>query len=233
MNGAVAAALGLLCVTGLMIWWPGVSDWRKRLRVDWSKSWKRMIWELHGAVGVWMAALLLAWAVSGINFIFPGEFQAVVARFGRLTVAPKVLSNPTLKGLQPRPDPGRLMAAAQRISPTSQLVRITFPTDDRGPIVIRMTQPGMTRSVTGNSVSYYFDQFSGELLYIWDQTPRTAGDLFMSWLAPLHLGTFGGTASKGIWAVLGLSPCILFVTGASVWWNRVVSDKWARLRRAA
>jgi uncharacterized iron-regulated membrane protein len=43
---------------------------------------------------------------------------------------------------------------------------------------------------------------------------------------------FGGTWSKMAWVVLGLAPAALVVTRYLMWWNRVLSKKWAMWRRA-
>lgn len=52
----------------------------------------------------------------------------------------------------------------------------------------------------------------------------------MKWIVLLHFGTFGGVWSKALWVVLGLAPSVLFVTGSVMWWNRVLSKKWRRLK---
>ena len=54
--------------------------------------------------------------------------------------------------------------------------------------------------------------------------PRT-GDLVLYWLAYLHFGRFGGWSTKLIWAVIGLIPPAMFVTGALMWWNRVLRPR--------
>jgi uncharacterized iron-regulated membrane protein len=41
-------------------------------------------------------------------------------------------------------------------------------------------------------------------------------------LARLHFGRAYGLSIKVLWGVLGLIPCVLFVTGALMWWWRVV-----------
>ncbi len=59
------------------------------------------------------------------------------------------------------------------------------------------------------------------------------GDQVMYWLAYLHFGRLGGrgipgcgalcnSSTKALWALIGLVPPALFVTGAFMWWNRVV-----------
>ena len=59
------------------------------------------------------------------------------------------------------------------------------------------------------------------------------GDRVMYWLAFLHFGRLGGRgipgceavcneATKAVWALIGIVPTALFVTGAVMWWNRVL-----------
>lgn len=77
----------------------------------------------------------------------------------------------------------------------------------------------------------YFDKFTGELLFNWRSgTHASLGDGVVYWISLLHFGTFGGVGVKILWTVLGLAPVVLFVTGSLMWWNRVLSKKWARLK---
>jgi uncharacterized iron-regulated membrane protein len=60
------------------------------------------------------------------------------------------------------------------------------------------------------------------------------GDRIQYWLAFLHFGRLGGrgipgcgrglcdSMTKAIWAAIGLVPPVMFVTGAVMWWNRVI-----------
>ena len=52
-TASVACCCSALCMTGLVIWWPGIANWRRGLAVDFRRSWKRVNWELHSAVGIW------------------------------------------------------------------------------------------------------------------------------------------------------------------------------------
>jgi uncharacterized iron-regulated membrane protein len=63
-------------------------------------------------------------------------------------------------------------------------------------------------------------------------------DQAMYWLAYLHFGRLGGrgiswcgrglcdSTTKAIWAFFGLAPAAMFVTGAIMWWNRVLRARW-------
>jgi len=64
------------------------------------------------------------------------------------------------------------------------------------------------------------------------------GDRVIYWLAILHFGRILGIGfpcagpglcdqtTKAIWAVFGLAPAAMFVTGAIMWWNRVLRPGW-------
>jgi uncharacterized iron-regulated membrane protein len=62
-------------------------------------------------------------------------------------------------------------------------------------------------------------------------------DQVIYWLAYLHFGRINGIgipchgpgvcdqATKAVWALFGLAPAAMFVTGAIMWWNRVVRPR--------
>jgi uncharacterized iron-regulated membrane protein len=49
-------------------------------------------------------------------------------------------------------------------------------------------------------------------------------DNFRYWIARLHFGRFNA-ATEALWIVFGLAPAVLAVTGALMWWNRVLTKK--------
>ena len=70
-------------------------------------------------------------------------------------------------------------------------------------------------------------------------------DSVIYWLAILHFGRINGIgfpcggpgfcdqATKAVWALFGLAPAVMFVTGAIMWWNRVLRPRLASARRPA
>jgi uncharacterized iron-regulated membrane protein len=68
------------------------------------------------------------------------------------------------------------------------------------------------------------------------------GDRVIYWLAILHFGRINGIgfpcggpgfcdqATKAIWALFGIAPSAMFVTGAIMWWNRVLRRRFTLLR---
>jgi uncharacterized iron-regulated membrane protein len=71
------------------------------------------------------------------------------------------------------------------------------------------------------------------------------GDKIIYWLAFLHFGRVDGIGipcngpgvcdqtTKAIWSLFGLAPAAMFVTGAMMWWNRVLQPRMRSARRPA
>jgi uncharacterized iron-regulated membrane protein len=68
-------------------------------------------------------------------------------------------------------------------------------------------------------------------------------DQVIYWLAYLHFGRINGIgipchgpglcdqATKATWALFGLAPAAMFVTGAIMWWSRLLGPRWRMLSR--
>jgi uncharacterized iron-regulated membrane protein len=147
INGAGAVALTLMCLTGITLWWPGQSRWRRSLHVHRDVGWRRFTWELHSMVGFWLFALLTMWAVSAIYLAFPNAFY----------------------------DVGDFLSAHG------------------------------IRSASGHRL-----------------------DVVIDWMVRLHFGRSFGTGVEVLWVIAGLAPCVLIVTGALMWWNRVIRKTMGR-----
>jgi uncharacterized iron-regulated membrane protein len=131
-NGIGAFLLVVMGATGAMIWWPGIQNWRRSMRIQRRARFARLNWDLHSAVGFWGLVFVLIWGVSGIWLCFPGTLDSLFSYEVRL------------------------------------------------------------------------------------------------WLTRLHFGRFNG-AIEALWTILGLVPAILAITGAVMWWNRVLSKKLRRI----
>lgn len=153
INGLAAIATLLVAITGLIIWWPGLRRWRRSMTLRRGVRWRRLIWDVHSAIGIWSFAFTAIFALSGVYLCFSETFHFAV------------------DAIQP-------------------------VTEDNGR-----------------------NRFLDSALY---------------WLAMLHFGRINGIGIscsgpgvcdqtvKAIWAVFGLAPAVLFVSGAGIWWNRVL-----------
>lgn len=137
-NGVGSVLVTFLCITGAILWWPGVRHWRRGLWIKWRAAWPRFNFDVHSAMGFWFFALLAIWAVSGIYLSFPDPFTMAVDR---------------IEGIQD------------------------------------------------------YERW---------------GDFLLAWLVRLHFGRWRSHTLKAVWVVIGLIPAAMFVTGAAMWWYRVV-----------
>jgi uncharacterized iron-regulated membrane protein len=86
VNGMGAICVIVLCLTGAVIWWPGMDNWRRALTVNWRALFARFSWDLHSALGFWAFLPVLMWGISGLYFVFPQPFSAL---FGSIDPADK------------------------------------------------------------------------------------------------------------------------------------------------
>jgi len=59
-----------------------------------------------------------------------------------------------------------------------------------------------------------------------------SGDAFLAWIVKMHFGRYGGMGVRITYVIIGLLPAVMFVTGAIMWWNRVLR-RWVEQTRSA
>lgn len=225
VNGVGGLLLALLCGTGVMLWWPGSGKWRRALRVSRKSGWKRLNWDLHGAVGMWTLLFVGTWSITGAYFAFPQLFAVAIG-----SVAP--MNPPVPSPAAPAGDArvvpvDTLVRQALAIAPGYRPVWIGLPHHEGdNTAVVQLARSGLHDRYELTSV--YLNPFNGKPLEVRTPGDLAWGDRILLWLARLHFGDFGGAGVKALWAVVGLTPALLFVTGFLMWWNRVLSKLWRR-----
>ena len=61
--------------------------------------------------------------------------------------------------------------------------------------------------------------------------PGRRGDAVIAWFVRMHFGRYGGTGVRITYFIVGLTPAVMFITGAYMWWNRVLR-RWVAETRA-
>jgi uncharacterized iron-regulated membrane protein len=230
LNGIGAASLLVLNITGMVIWWPGIRNWKRALLVDLRRSWRRINWDLHNAAGFWTILIATFWAVSGIYFGWPRQvFQFVNS------ISPVISARPPAVSVAPGTDAPdldlrALVRRAYAIDPGTTLGGIAFPYSRRAPLGVlmrRRNSPGYEYVDT-----VYFNPYTGEYISTWAYgVNQSLGD-WIIWLeVPLHFGTYWGLGVKIVWAAAGLAIPVLAVTGLLMYWNRALRRRWKKLRK--
>jgi uncharacterized iron-regulated membrane protein len=219
VNGIGGLALALLCVTGLFIWWPGRAAWRRGLMVDPRARWPRLLWDLHGATGMWLLPLVFVIALTGVYFTWPQVFRAGVERV--LPVAPRETPLRFAEAAgQPRASIASFVAAAEAAVPGSRVAALQLPEQPTQALRATLLRPGEQQSALSDTVLLH--PATGRVVRVDRQVDRLAGDRLLRWISALHTGHFAGIWSASVWFVVGLAMAVLAASGLVVWCNRVI-----------
>lgn len=239
VSGWMALGLLLLCISGVVLWWPGVSRWSAALVLRRRSSWKRINWDLHSVVGFWSSAALLGVVFTGVYFAFalPVGGLVVLATGGKIREAMKFV-------VLPKPLPAK---PGTPLLPLDQAVAILNRELAPAPPVEYLQLPARPTDVYG-AVSYFphtieytqmrrvaIDPHNGTVLAVADTHQMQLGMHIIQYFHAVHFGTFGGEGILGIvvrivWVFVGITPALLAVTGLIMYWNRKLRPAWKRLR---
>ena len=101
VNAVGGFLVSALCVTGLIVWWPGIATWRRGMGIRLDVGWKRMVFDLHKATGFWIFGFVFMWGMTGGYFVYPQPFRTVVNWLAPID-AP-VATGTNAPGVQPVP----------------------------------------------------------------------------------------------------------------------------------
>ncbi|HEY9128031.1 MAG TPA: PepSY-associated TM helix domain-containing protein, partial [Acidobacteriaceae bacterium] len=235
-NGAGGIVLCLLTLTGVVIWWPGMRNWSRGLRVDFARSWKRINYDLHSAVGIWTLVFSFVWGLTAIYFAWEAPFERSIQAISPITTAR--YPEEDLARLESRPvstthtplDLLSVLQAASETVPDGKLEGLFFGSGGAPILTVYMARGEM--GDYAKTTFLYFDQLTGRLLYVWRRGENhTLGD-WVLWLSvPLHFGTSFGMTGKIAWAIAGLILPLLAITGLLMYWNRWLSKQLGSPRR--
>lgn len=219
-GGLVLLGLGL---SGLLLAWPRQAlrwaSWRRVLGVQWQAAAARRWYDLHRAVGFWLAPLLILLSLTGAALVFGDTSRAWIAAV-LPTDAQARMSRQNAAGDSKNPaalQPDEWVALAQAQFPQARWSRLTLP-GGKGMVEVRLLQPGEPRADTGNTRVRLSP--SGALLKRYDPLNAAAGNVLIDWLFPLHSAEAFGLAARILWSLFGLVPALLLGTGLWLWQRR-------------
>lgn len=220
INGLGAIAWVALLGSGLLLWLPRKGrPWRDGFVIRWQAQTRRRLFDLHRAAGFWSALPLLLVVITGAYFPFKAPFRWLA----------ETLTGTTAAEDSPRPLPrtadhpvvslDTVLTASAAVLPSLAPNWIHLPENSRDVFTVRKRRPGEWRREGSNHL--HVDPATGVLLRSDLHADRTAAQRILRAMFPLHVGTFGGTATRWLWVLLGLVPAGLFVSGARMWWRRL------------
>ncbi|MGY6276649.1 PepSY-associated TM helix domain-containing protein [Methylomonas sp. MgM2] len=213
----LAVLLFISVASGLYLWWPGLANPANAFQIRHKSGLMRFIMDLHRLIGLFSAGFLLLLAFTGFHLAYPKLLE-------NLTSAQDMGHGGTGSNVQstaaPNPNPVTLTEAvliARGLFPSSEVRRITTPRGELGTYRINLRQK---RELNQRHpfTTVWVDRWSGQIREVNNPTQFSAGQTFTTWLWPLHTGE--AFDSRFIWFIVGLTPLILWLSGASYWLYR-------------
>jgi uncharacterized iron-regulated membrane protein len=212
----------ILTISGIRLWLPKkLKNLKRSLSIDLKGGFKKQNYDWHKVIGVFSAPVVLTLALTGFIICFSTFFIALLflgngrsAQSVSSIFNSKSIVKENQQPLQPREASSKIYA----LFPDIEIKGISLPTKTDGAYRFDAKLEG--KSKTGKRLMFMVDQYSGEILLNSEQDFPDIGDSFLSWLTPLHYGTFGGLATR-ILALLGsLTLPVMFVSGFIIWWPK-------------
>lgn len=224
--GIEGLALLLLALTGPLVWWPGARRLRQGLRVRLDAGADLRWRTLHRSVGAIAAVFLLLSATTGVLMVWKGGFRTVLSAFGPVQNKP----NPKVaeqhgRGLLPV---DTLIAHAEASDGPAALRQLRFSSGGR--VIAVSLDSDLTVRPDGTR-QIYFDAYTGAELGRYISGALPAGNEIVDWLYTVHIGLWGGLATRLLLALTGLVLAGMSASGIWLWYSRTVLRRRGAARR--
>ncbi|MGE3303258.1 MAG: PepSY-associated TM helix domain-containing protein [Hyphomonadaceae bacterium] len=214
--GWAGAAMLVMGISGLWLWWPKRGQWARAFGVRTKGPAYRINRDLHGAFGIWTFAVFMIVTFSGVYISFPKTMAAAT-----IAVAPgKDLrsSVDAIKASEARGEPigfDAAAAAARAALPDGRVFSIAPAGRPGTPMRVGLRTPGAAEGAPFATI--YLDPADGRVLEVRDPRRYTAGEGFQAWMRPLHEGLGVGLWFKIFAFLAGIAPMVFVVTGIAMW----------------
>ncbi|MCD8742233.1 PepSY domain-containing protein [Mucilaginibacter roseus] len=220
--GLAAICLLILTASGLRLWVPQkLKQLKVALLIKRRASLKRQNYDLHRVVGLYSSPVVFVLALTGVCI----TFSVVVIPMLFLCSGESPQGVQQLLGAKSHYQAGvkpmpltELVKNAEAAMPGAKVLGYAVPKDTTASYRFDMLSEGLPRS--GKREMALLDQYTGKLLLNSRTDFPEVGNAYLSWLAPLHYGTFGGLPTQILALLGGLMPAVLFISGIAIWWPR-------------
>ena len=235
MFGMIAIVWTLDCFIGAALTFParlkkrspGSKPWLLRWRPSWllrrhGGSYK-LVFDLHRAGGLWLWAMLLVFAWSGVAFNLYGAYAAVMHPLFAHQGAEEIVARHT-----PSPGPqldwpaaraqGRQLMDALARQHAFTIIEENALAYERA-LGVYSYNVRSSRDVRAHKglTTVFFDAASGRQLATWLPTGAASGDTIRSWISALHMASMWGWPFKLFICAMGVLVAGLNVTGVLIW----------------
>ncbi len=212
-SGLGAIVLSLL---GLWLWWPKAGRWKKALAIKWQAAPIRVWLDIHKTAGALICVFLILTVTTGASLALYEVITepALIAITGEGTRQKPPASGTTAGTVAPL---APMLTHAASLFPDGRITRVMLPAKPGAAVAVRMRLDGEIHQFGRTFV--WFDQYDGSLLRVDNALKANRATRIQSWLYPLHTGVYGGTVTRWLQLVIGLSLSLLTLSGAWLWFK--------------
>lgn len=245
--GILGLVLVFLALSGLILWWPSIKHFGSGFRIRWKGlgAYTRDR-DLHKVAGLVAVPFLLMWGITGAAAQFPFIEQGLMALTGGHTDSSNVKAlnwdfasnkpaTPDAKGISL--DAAAVAALAVVPGKISNST-LADPQDPTSAYLFRISQssedPFSQAAFAGNAWVYVDKYDASHTKIVWDGNGATPqNNFYENVLYPSHFGWYVNGWWRIIWALFGLTPLLLAITGFSTWLTRTRRGRARQARRRA
>lgn len=232
LMGVSAIACTLIVVSGFVLWWPRTrTQLHHRLRVNFTKGWRRFVYDSHVSLGIYSAIFLLLMSLTGPVWSFGWYRKAAVAAIGGKEMPRKPGQGgsgeqaPQGKGLSegdrradfPSSRDGHNGRPARSKTAPFQHERTPQGRHDAGDKRSDLPASSHNEATRGNREGRENNRSQrGHEGQGADKGKSSPQRIFIS----LHMGKWGGLATRIIYTLAALIGGFLPISGYYLWWKR-------------
>jgi uncharacterized iron-regulated membrane protein len=210
--GISTLALVVIILSGVVLWIPkSVKMWKNRSQISLRKGWRRFLYDLHVAGGIYATLLILTMALTGLTWSFEWYRNGLYRLFGADTTVASSHS------AAPRAERDGSYSASE-IAFEDVVARY----DEYNNIVISPTSIAVNLSGFGNprAADKYFFDADGAItsVELYNDAPRQRK--IGGWIYAIHVGNFGGYLTRILWFFAAMLGASLPITGYYLWIKR-------------
>jgi uncharacterized iron-regulated membrane protein len=222
--GISSLILLILTITGLRLWIP--QKWKQLksvLTVNFKMSAKRQNYDWHNVLGFYSSPVVALLSLTGFCITF--SMLVIPMLFILSGKSPQGVAQ--LLGAKSHYTTGatplpliKVADIAKQAMPEGRIAGIALPgpKDTLGNYRLDLEVPGLPKS--GKRAMLVVDQYTGKILLNNQKDFPNVGNAYLSWLTPIHYGSFGGRPTQILALIAGLIPLALAITGFIIWWPR-------------
>lgn len=214
--GTATLMFVFILISGIVIWWPRTKKALKNsLKIVAGKGWRRFCYDLHVAGGMYTLVLLLVMALTGLTWSFSWYRTGFY----------KVFGVETTQGSGGHGAPAQTAAHSPFASWQKVYEELKELNPDYKQIIVSKGSATVSFNRLGNQRAadrYTFNPRSGEITGTTLYKDVDASGKIRGWIFSVHVGSWGGLATRILSFLSALVGASLPLTGYYLWIRRLV-----------